>query len=187
MSTTATTTSLLTADELFDLSAGDGRFELIEGEVYPMTPGGGEHGAISFDVGMVVGPFVRKHKLGRMFTNETGFLIQRKPDTVLAPDLAFVRQERIDILGLPVKFFPEPPALVVEVVSPSDTVDEVDAKMLRWLRAGVELGLVIHPRVRTVTVYCAVDNIRVLTEKDVFDGEPVLPGFSCRVSDFFSP
>ena len=187
MSTTATTTSLLTADEFFDLAVDEGKCELIDGEVRTMTPGGGEHGAVGFDVGMLVGTFVNQHQLGRMFTAETGFLIQRNPDTVLAPDLAFVRKERIEALGLPVKFFPEAPALVVEVVSPSDTVDEVDAKMIRWLEAGVELGLVLHPRVRTVTVYCAVDDIRVLTEKDVFDGEPVLPGFSCRVSDFFSP
>ncbi|MEX2171847.1 MAG: Uma2 family endonuclease [Pirellulales bacterium] len=186
MSTTATTTALLTADEFFDFSAAEGRFELIDGEVRTMTPGGGEHGAVGFDVGLLVGTFVKKHQLGRMFTAETGFLIGRDPDTVQAPDLAFVRKERIAVLGVPVKYFPEAPALVVEVVSPSDTVDKVDAKMLRWLHAGVELGWVCRPRARSVTVYRVLDDIRVLTENDVLDGAPVLPGYTCRVGDFFS-
>lgn len=187
MSTSTTADTLVTADQLFDMAAEDGRYELVEGELRSRTPGGSEHGAIGFDVGMLVGTFVRKHKLGRMFTAETGFLIHRNPDTVQAPDLAFVRNDRLEQLGLSTKYFPEPPAFVVEVVSPSDRVDEVDDKMRRWISSGVELGWVLHPRIRTVTVYRALDDIRVFTENDMLEGEPVLSGFSCRVSDLFVP
>ena len=105
---------------------------------------------------------------------------------MLAPDTSFVRKERIAVFGIPKEYFPEAPALVVEVISPNDTAEEVDDKMRRWFAAGVELGWVIYPKGRTVTVYRALDDIRILTANDTLDGGTVVPGFHCRVGELFT-
>jgi Uma2 family endonuclease len=177
---------ITTADELLRMPEDGYRYELIEGELRKMMPGGGEHGYISNRSGWRLTEYVERHKLGAVFGAETGFLVRRNPDTVLAPDLSFVRQARIDAIGIPAKFVPEAPALVVEVVSPNDTIDEVDEKIHRWFAAGVELAWVVHPGGRTVTVYRSLDNILVLTANDTLDGGDVVPGFSVRVGDLFA-
>ena len=76
--------------------------------------------------------------------------------------------------------------MIFEVVSPSDRVSEVSDKMWRWFEGGVELAWVVDPGNRTVTIYQAVDDIQVLTEKDSLTGGNVLPGFECRVADLFA-
>ena len=81
---------------------------------------------------------------------------------------------------------PEAPVLAVEVVSPDDTAEEVDAKIRSWLAAGTKLAWVLYPRGRTVTVYRSLDDIHVLTEKDQLKGDPVVPGFTCAIADLFS-
>lgn len=166
--------------------ADDGwRYELVEGELRRMTPAGYEHGFVISELQGRLWNYVRKHKLGHVAGAETGFMVGRGPDTVLAPDVAFVRQSQIDRLGIPKAFLPEAPALAVEVVSPGDTAEEVDEKMRRWLAAGVEMGWVVYPGGRTVTVYRSLDDIRVLTERDVLDGGDVVPGFQLRVEELF--
>lgn len=180
------TTQLMTADQLLHMPSDGFRYELVEGELHKMTPAGSEHGFFSAEIGGLLHDFVRKNKLGCVFGAETGFRIGRNPDTVLAPDASFVRKGRIQVIGIPKAYFPEAPALVVEVVSPSDTVEEVDDKMRRWLAAGVELAWVIHPGSRMVTVYRSRTDVRVLTTDDVLDGADVVPGFSCRVGDLFA-
>jgi Uma2 family endonuclease len=130
--------------------------------------------------------FIGGTSLGVLTGAETGFLIAKSPDTVLAPDVAFVRAARVEVVGYPKAFFPEAPALVVEVVSPSDKAEEVDDKMRRWLLAGVELGWLVYPRSRTVSVYHSLNDIRVLGKGEVLDGGTVLPGFRCFVDDLFA-
>jgi len=162
------------------------RLELIEGEVRQMSPTGSEHGVLCSEMCWRLAGYVRHHELGRVLGAETGFQIARNPDTVLAPDVSFIRKARIDVIGIPKEFFPEAPALVVEVVSPGDTAEEVDDKMRRWLQAGVELGWVVFPRGRTITVYRSLDDISILSSQDILDGYSVVPGFECRVGDIFA-
>jgi len=176
---------LTTADELLRMPDDGHRYDLVEGELRMMSPAGFEHGAIAQCIGARLAAYVRDHALGLVAAAETGFLIAHNPDTVLAPDVAFVRQTRLDEIGFPKSFFPEAPALVVEVASPSDTIEEVDAKIRRWISAGTELAWVVNPSGRTVTIYRALDNIEVLTEKDILSGDSVVPGFECQVAELF--
>lgn len=182
----STATRITTADELLHMPDDGYRYELVEGELRKMTPAGSEHGLLANEIGWLLTEHVKRCELGQVFGAETGFRIGRNPDTVLAPDASFVRKERIAAVGIPKEYFPEGPALVVEVISPEDTAQEVDEKMRRWLAAGVELGWVIYPRGRTVTVYRGLDDIRVLTANDSLDGESVIPGFRYRVGDLFA-
>ena len=182
----ATATPITTADELLRMPDDGYRYELVEGELRKMTPTGAEHGFLSSEIDWLLRDYVKRHDLGEVFGAETGFRIGRNPDTVLAPDASFVRKERIAANGIPQEYFPEAPALVVEVVSPRDTAEEVDDKMRRWFVAGVAMAWVVYPRGRTVTVYRGLDDIRILTAGDTLDGESVIPGFRCQVADLFS-
>lgn len=180
----STAASVTTAEELFRLPDNGGRCELIDGEVVEMAPPGAMHGFVSVRLTSLLSQFVAGKDLGVVFT-ETGFITARNPDRVLAPDGAFVRSERIAAIGIPAAYFPEAPSLVIEVVSPSDTVEEVGDKIERWFSGGVQMAWVVDPKRRTVTVYHALERIEVLTAAELLSGGPVIPGFTCRVADLF--
>jgi Uma2 family endonuclease len=176
----------MTADELLRMPEDGSRYELLEGELHQMSPPGFQHGVVGEDLASRLTEFVRKNSLGRVTSAETGFLLTHDPDTVRAPDIAFVSKEQLDRCGVPVGYFPEAPALAVEVVSPGDTAEEVDSKVRCWLAAGTQLAWVVYPGGRSVTVYRSLDEIHVLTEKDQLTGNSVVPGFACAVADLFS-
>jgi Uma2 family endonuclease len=181
----STTPALATADELFVMPDDGFRYELVRGEIRRIPPAGSEHGAVAINIGTPLDQFVKAHGLGVVFGAGTGFKIASDPDTVRAPDLAFVRRERIPEGGIPRGFWPGAPDLAVEVVSPGDTYSEVEKKVHDWLNAGTRMVLVLNPRTRTVAIYTSHTDVVRLTESDTSDGGEVLPGFSCRVADFF--
>lgn len=161
-----TTQTLLTADELFVLPDDGMRHELVRGELRTRTLAGSEHGMVGMNLAGFVAPHVREGRLGVVFTAETGFRIATDPDTVRAPDLAFVARERVPDAGIPQGFWPGPPDLVAEVVSPSDRYEEVQEKVFDWIRAGTRLVWVLNPRTRTVAVHAASANVPMLGERD---------------------
>ena len=168
---------LVTADELLDISArGENRYELIHGKVRTMPPAGDEHGFTTSSVNARIHIYTEDHHLGYVFAAETGFLLERNPDLVRAPDVGFVRGERVKgkLTG---KYFPGAPDLAVEVVSPNDRADEVQEKVQDWLSHGTQLVWVVEPKSRTVTVYRPDGTANVLQATDTLDGEEVLPGF----------
>jgi Uma2 family endonuclease len=182
---TMSTTTVMTADELFSLPDDGQRHELVDGEHKIMAPAGSEHGSISAGLIERLSAHVRKRRLGRVFTSETGFLISRDPDTVRAPDAAFVRADRIPSGGLPKGFWPGAPDLAVEVISPSDTLEEVEEKVQQWLAAGSALVWVVNPKRRTVTVYASPRQATILAVDDELDGGEVVSGFRVRVGKIF--
>lgn len=181
----STATRITTAAELLRLPRGKFRYELIEGELRTMSPAGYEHGVIAQNLGWRLAKHVMENGLGQVPTAETGFLLEQAPDTVLAPDVSFVSKGQLKRCGMPKAYFPEAPALAVEVVSPNDTAEEVDGKIRYWLAAGTKLAWVIYPKGRTVTVYRSLDDIQVLSEQDSLSGESVVPGFTCAIADLF--
>jgi Uma2 family endonuclease len=181
----STTHTLTTADELFVMPDDGFRYELVRGELRRMPPAGSEHGAVTVNITVVIAQFVKSHSLGVVFGAETGFKIASDPDTVRAPDLAFVRRERIPQAGIPRGFWPGAPDLAVEVVSPGDTYTEVEEKVHDWLNSGTRMVLVLNPRTRTVAIHTSHTDVVRLTGSDILDGGEVLPGFSCRVAELF--
>ena len=177
--------TLMTAEDLLALPDDGCRHELVEGELRTMTPSGSEHSVITATLAHLVGGFASAHHLGVVFGAEGGFRIGSDPDTVRAPDLAFVQRERIPESGIPTGFWPGAPDLAVEVVSPSDTYEEVEEKVAQWLRAGTLLVWVVNPKLRTVAVRSSAKKVRILSEADELLGGVVLPGFTCRVSELF--
>lgn len=182
----ATVARLMTADELLLMPDGDAcRYELMDGELITMAPSGSEHSAIGLDFGAELRQFVKANDLGRVFGADCGFIISADPDTVLSPDVSFVRKARIPADGLPKGFFPGPPDIAIEVISPSDTYAEVERKAAQLLDAGALLVVLIDPRTRIVVKRTAQDAATRLAESDTLTLDEVLPGFELPVSDIF--
>jgi len=183
MATTAT--RLMTAEELEQMPDDGFQYELIEGVLRRMAPA--SFGPSNLPARLVtrIGPFVEQHGLGELTAADGGFVLERGPDTVVAPDVGFVRAERAPTGEAREHVAQIPPDLAIEVVSPSDRVRDVNDKVERYLVAGVPLVWVFRPRRRTVTVRRAGQVPVVLRDGDVIDGEDVLPGFRLAVSDVF--
>ena len=175
--------AITTADEL--LRAGDiGRCELIAGELRMMMAPGFEHGRVTVNLATPLTLHVKSHALGTVVAAETGFLLARDPDTVRAPDIAFVRSERIHATEL--GYFPGAPDLVVEVLSPTDRPGYVREKVAEWLESGALAVWVVDPRERTVTVHEAGKHPSVLGDTGTLSGGDLLPGFEFAVSEIFA-
>jgi Uma2 family endonuclease len=179
----STATNLMTADELLRLPAGRFRYELVKGELLTMSPAGEEHGAVIMNLAVPLGHFVKANKLGRAYGAETGFKLESDPDTVLAPDIAFVKMER---LGALIKGYRVgAPDLVVEVISPGESKNKVEKKTSRWLQGGALVVWLVDPHTRTVSVWRLNTETRFLAEGDLLSCDDIVPGFSLPVSEIF--
>lgn len=176
------TTKLWTIADVERLPDDGFRYALIRGELYRMPQPQGRHGLVVLAIGSPLFMFVREHSLGRVY-DQSGFVLERGPDTFFGPDLAFVRRER---LPADLDAWPElAPDLVVEVVSPSQSGPSIEEKVALYLAVGVLLVWVVDPRRRTVHVCRADGSDVLLTEQDELDGEDVLPGFGLPVAQLF--
>lgn len=181
-----TTQTMMTADDLWRLPDDHMRHELIRGELTVMAPASTEHGRIAMALGSLLWTHVRARQLGEVMAAETGFLIGRIPDTVRAPDAAFVSKQRVPPGGLPKRGYAAiVPDIAVEVLSPDDAQVDVEEKVEQWLQAGAARVWVVNPRGRTVTVHRTGQDPRVLRENDMLEGEDVCPGFAVRVAELF--
>jgi Uma2 family endonuclease len=175
-------TKLITADELLLLPHGyDKRYELVKGELITMSPAGLSHGIIGGRILGSLGSYVEARKLGVVPSSDTGYLLERNPDTVLAPDVSFIAAHRVTNSD---QYFAGAPDLAVEVISPSDSVRDVDAKVAKYLSAGTRLVIVVHPRKRTATVTTPTA-VTHLTLDDTLTAADVIPGWSLPMRELF--
>ena len=179
-------TAAKTAEELWRLPDDGFRRELVGGELRVMTPAGAEHGRVTATVGILLGAHVRETASGVTFGAETGFVLARDPDTVRAPDAAFVTKEHADAIGRTVKYWPQAPDFAVEVVSPDDSFREVEEKALSWLRAGSVTVLVLDPSRRAATVYRGAGEARAYSGEDTLDLSDAVPGWKVAVAELFA-
>ena len=176
-------TRLMTIEE-FERIPDDGwQYELVRGHVIREPPSGFEHSEIGVHVASILRSFVREHRLGAVVGADGGFILSVEPPTVRAPDAAFVRADRLDFDRT--RFAPFAPDLAVEVVSPSNTLSEIQEKVLDYLDAGTRLAWVVDPGTRTVTAWRSREEIRLVGEDGVLDGGDVLPGLRIPVSTLF--
>ena len=178
--------NLLTADDLAKQPDDGTRYELVKGVLQKMPPAGFEHGICAAEIGSKLNVHVKTHKLGYVCGAETGFKIDQNPDTVRAPDAAFVSQSSIERQGIVRGYWEGAPDLAVEVISPNDTYAEVAEKVDEWLTAGCAMVWVINPRRETVEVYRANEDLVLLHGNDTLEGGDVVKGFQCRVQDIFA-
>ena len=181
-----TMTKLLTAADLLQLYGQGIRGELIQGVLHETMPAGYAHGKIITKLVFLLNAFIIPRKLGSLTASDSGVWLERDPDTVREPDIAYFSAAKIPLDAMDSGYAEVPPDLVVEIVSPSDSRREVFDKARMWLRYGVDLVWVVQPDTRTVDVYESGRAVVTLAEDDVLDGLAVLPGFTCAVSDIFN-
>ena len=174
--------TLMTAEELLRLNLPNKRTELVKGVLVVREPAGYRHGAVAMNLTLALGNFVQAHALGRLLAAETGFKLLSNPDTVRAPDVAFIRSDRIPEPP-PAGFAVMAPDLAVEVLSPDDRPGAVLEKVGDWLNAGVRLVWVVDPMRTLARVYRVDGTETVLAAGDALSGEDVLPGFTCPLAD----
>jgi len=174
-----------TAEELLRMPDDGSRYELVRGELRRMAPAGNRHGYIVGEIFAELRNYVKANDLGRTYAAETGFKVASNPDTVLAPDAAFVSRERVDKTGPTEGYWPGAPDLAVEVVSQNDTHSEVVEKALVWLESGSRMVLVADPGNRTLSVYRSPRDVSVLRQGETADGGDVVPGWKLSVAQFF--
>ena len=182
---TVTAERPLTADDLLRMDADGLRGELIRGVFCETMPPGKIHAIVASKLGFLLLTFVFPRRLG-VVTSEIGVWIERDPDTVRAPDIAFFSIEK-EPPGAETSrgYSTAVPDLVVEVESPSDTLAAMREKALMWLRHGARMVWNVHPDSRTVDVYRPNRTIITLAEGDALDGYDAIPGFACGVSEVF--
>ena len=180
----STTTHLMTAEELIRLPRGQYRYELVKGELLTMSPSGGQHGAVTMYLSAPLATFVKSNKLGVVFGAETGFILERNPDTVLAPDISFISKDRIETIST--GYLEIPPDLAVEVISPGESKPKVEKKTAQWLEFGTKTVWLVYAKTRAVEVRDSSGSNMLLTENDELTGCDVLSGFKIDVRDIFS-
>ena len=181
---TAPTAGPTTAEELLAHHLPNKRTELVRGRLVVREPAGYEHGRVAARVLGRLAAHVYATACGELLAAETGFTLQRAPDTVRAPDVAFIRAGRAPARGT--RGFPElAPDLAVEVRSPEDRRAEVAEKVADWIAAGTALVWVVDPEARTVVVHAAGESPCTLLESDTLRGGDLLPGFEVPVRELF--
>jgi Uma2 family endonuclease len=174
-----------TDDELIAMPHDGRKREIIDGELVVMSPASFNHGKIISRLSFALGEYIYPRQLGELADGQTGFRL--KSDDLFSPDIAFVstagasaHQQRGDV------FFHGAPELLVEVLSPSDTVEVLEEKLAQFFREGLRCAWVVHPKTRTVHVYRSLTSIAILTSQDSLDGEDVIPGFRYEISKLFA-
>ena len=179
----------LTAEAFFALPEEiRDRHELVRGRLEELdtVPPGIRHGWAMVRVGCALMDYIKPRGLGLVVSGDAGFILERAPDTVRGPDVAFVRADRVPPDNELDGFADLSPDLAVEVLSPRDRPGRVQAKVADYLRTGVRLVWVVDPRARTVVVHVPGHAPRRHTAADRLDGGDVLPGFSCAVRDLLA-
>lgn len=182
------TKAKMTAQDLWELGEGDVRRELVNGEVVEMTPVGGTHGQVTLRLARRIADHVERRGGGEVVVGDVGFILQlpNDPERVRAPDVGFVRLEKLPGGRLPQGFILGAPDLAVEVLSPTDNPVDIQQKVRDFLESGTRLIWLIAPQAKTATVYRPDGSARLLREHESLDGEDVLLGLSIRLADIFA-
>jgi len=174
----------MTAEEFWRLPDSGKRRELVEGEVVESMPPGAVHGIVAARTSYLLENWARGGP-GGFVGVESGFVLRRSPDVVRAPDVFYVRRERIPAAGVPEAFWELAPDLTVEVVSPSEGAEEIREKVRDYLEAGTPLVWEIYSRIREVVAHTPDGLARAYGGGDTLGGFDALPGFACDVAELF--
>ena len=181
---TAVETKPISIEEFSRMPDPEGfQMELVRGEIVLMPLPKARHGVFCYRISRVLGNHVDAKKLGWITTNDTGVILERDPDTMRGPDVAYWSITRQP--AMPEDYFEIPPDIAVEVLSPDDRRKNVREKIKDYVKNGVKLIWLVDPDTRTVTVYQGSLRGSELDEADTLTGGDVLPGFTCLVSDLF--
>lgn len=179
------TSTITTAEQLFEAGSELGRCELVKGDLRMMHAAGGWHGQITLRLSGELYKYVEANDLGVLCAAETGFVLERNPDTVRAPDIAFIAKDRAAEARTE-KFIPIPPDLVVETLSPSDTASAVAEKTQWWLDHGVKRVWIVDPGSESISMHGPDGTARTYRAEHTLRDDGVLAGFTLEVGKLFA-
>ncbi|OFW22195.1 MAG: hypothetical protein A3H97_04875 [Acidobacteria bacterium RIFCSPLOWO2_02_FULL_65_29] len=180
------TSTLLRAEEFARVAEVLGPCELVNGQIIPMSPGGFRHSKVTGRAFFLLEAHNQANRLGHVLAGEAGFIVRREPDTVRGADVAFISYRRLPKDSQVTGFLEVPPELIIEVLSDDTSWAEMEKKVGEYHAAGVELVWVLDPRTLTLRAYARGASPALLREADLASADPHVPGFACRVADFFA-
>lgn len=184
--TFATLPRFMTAEELIALPGGYGwRHELVAGELVWFPAGGMAHSETEMNLAVPLMQYVEERDLGTVFAPDTGFVLARHPDTVLAPDLAFMSKVRLPPTKIDDWFVPSAPEFALEVVADFEARRLFVTKAALYLAAGTRLLWVACPDTETIVAFAPGQAPRSYGRGDRLDGGDVVPGFRISVAEVF--
>ena len=180
----------ITEDQFFALCQlnRDLRLERnAEGDIIVMPPTGGETGNRNAEITGQVVSWTKQDGTGAVFDSSTGFKLPNGADR--SPDAAWVRRSRLAQLSREEKekFLPLCPDFVIELLSPSDDLEEIQAKMDEYIENGARLGWLLDPKSRRIYVYRPGKRVIVMENAEEISGEPELPGFVLNLREIWEP
>lgn len=176
---------IMTVEEFLVCETGDGKAELVRGELRVSPPAGGPHGVCGANLLAALISHVVPRKLGRVLGDGFGYQLGQIPHTVRVPDASFVRADRWPAKGVGRGLVKLAPDIAVEVLSPSETASDLQERLDDYQLSGTSLLWVLDPVRRSVTVIARNAPLKQLHERDTLNGGDVLPEFFCAVSDLF--
>lgn len=183
------TTKLMTAEGFYEFAhrpENVGRsLELDRGEVVELSRATKLHGIVAATVTTILSNVAAQRGRGYVCSNGSGLIVERNPDTVRGPDVAYYEDDQTFETMDPM-YSESPPSLIAEVLSPGDQISHVNRRISQYLKCGVTLVWLVDPEVRAVTVYPPGKLLQVFFETDDVAGNDVLPGFTCQVAEFFA-
>ena len=177
-----TTKGTATIEDLLRTPKDGFKYELVDGEIL-MSPAAMRHSEIAVRIAALLFEFLREHPIGKVYSSDVG--IQFPNGNVRSPDVTFVSNGKLPGGRSPESYGELIPDLVVEVLSPSDSVRELGRKIGEYFESGVPLVWIVDPERQTVTIYRSLTDTEQRTVADRITAEPVLPGFSAEVRLFF--
>lgn len=159
------------------------RFEIVRGEIVPLSPTGGRHGRVESNAHLILGLATKGS--GKLYVGEVGIVIATEPLTVRGADVAWTHPDRLPIEMSSEGHLLTPPTMVMEVLSPNDRASEVETKTQEYLQIGVQVVLLLDPQNRCATIARPDSTRVVLQESQTLELPDLLPGFSARIADFF--
>jgi Uma2 family endonuclease len=183
----ATSTALMTAEELLQLPDDDLRHELINGELITMPVPRLPHSRIEARVGAPLAQFVWDHGLGEVYFGDGGFQLSWNPDTVVGPDISFVSKERLEQAEDVKGYWQGPPDLAVEIYSPGYRPGKVSERFSRLFSAGTKQVWIVHLKHSSVMVYRSESDITTFSGSDYLEAQDMFPGFRISLARIFGP
>ena len=178
-----TAKKLFTSEDLLAMPDDGKRYELIRGVLIEKMPTGDPHGETVARTSHLIFGYADENDFGVVRTGEPGYRLERGPDTVRAPDVAWIAPGRIP---QGTQGYPElAPDLAIEVQSPSNSNAEMGEKASMWLAYGSRQVWILNPENTSVIVRRHNCEPVVLFEADLLEGGDLLPGFSVEVWRLF--
>ncbi len=178
-----------TADDLLAYSHANAatRYELVQGELHAMSPASFDHSQYEGRLFFAIQLFVNANPAyaGTVLPGDAGYQLQAEPLTIRAPDVSYVRAERVPPRG-GAAFPALAPDLAIEIISPSERAGDITDKVSDYLRAGVRLVWLVYPNSSTVVEYQGTGTYHIYRADDTLDGRDVLPGFRLALHELFA-